>query len=127
MIPVVHEMVEHAGWAVTELARCQRWFNTVSLDSRTSCHVMCLLWRDQSMLWEMESGYFDRIGAFQHSWLRYGDLILDVYPVAGFCPMMVSWKHSPWAGLYRQSERAYDDATRAQWKAEVVELARKIA
>ncbi|NNM83737.1 hypothetical protein HKL94_00750 [Candidatus Parcubacteria bacterium] len=71
-----------------------------------SCHLICRGVEAHFKGVRTEDGYFHR--HHQHSWLvsKSGRSIIDVYPVAGATPFIVSTERaSPWSELYKINTR----------------------
>lgn len=76
-----------------------------------TCHALCAALAQLHPSLRPVDGSFG--GMFEHSWLiddRYPKALMDMYPVAGAVPYIISTSHSflPWARLYVEKPSNYN-------------------
>ena len=100
---VANDRISQRDLEVLELIR--KAIEALPNGPKWTCHSVVRIVSPLSPGFKVSDGYF--ANAWAHSWLQSPTAIIDVYPVAGSAPILVSTlKLSPWADLYRQANLA---------------------
>jgi hypothetical protein len=105
MIPYVVEHGDITKLHLDDLERVRSIVKRLPMTETWTCHAICKALTQFSIHWKWETGCFGHWG-WEHSWMRRGDVILDVYPWCAAEPILVFVRagSSPWAQLYAAPE-----------------------